>query len=422
MKRVATKILCGTIGLLAVVLLTVSCGGGAAAGKNQVTIRIYQNQPEYTDAFNAYVEAYKRVKPNIKIDMEILQADYPSVLKAKIASGNMPDVFASAPGPELQQYDQYSEDLSNQPLAKVMTDSAKAILTYNNKLEGLVYKIDEFGIIYNKKMFEEAGITELPMTRPQLEDAAKKLLAKGHTPFSAGYKEWWVFKHVFQQFQAADAGLDAGKVVNDFVEGKTTFADHPKLAEFFDFIDFTLKYGAPKPLETDFNAQCAAIATGKVAMLIGQGTWAEDTIKKITPDIEIGFTPYAITDSKDDTVLTAGGGCVIHINNKSSVKKETLDFFNWLFTSDYAKEWFPKVAKVISPINGMPGPEGQQLPQSFADLAKTIPPKGEPINYSPDSFHMKFGEIMQGYIGKKLSKAQAIAQIQQAWQQLGGSK
>ena len=70
----------------------------------------------------------------------------------------------------------------------------------------------------------------------------------------------------------------------------------------------------------------------------------------------------------------------------------------------------------------MPGPEGQQLPQSFADLAKIIPPKGEPINYSPDSFHMKFGEIMQGYIGKKLSKAQAIAQVQQAWQQLGGSK
>ncbi|MDF2986216.1 MAG: extracellular solute-binding protein, partial [Eubacterium sp.] len=55
-----------------------------------VTISILQSQAEYTDAYNAYVSEYKKVAPNVTIDLQVMQADYPTVLKSKIAAGTIP--------------------------------------------------------------------------------------------------------------------------------------------------------------------------------------------------------------------------------------------------------------------------------------------------------------------------------------------
>lgn len=83
--------------------------------------------------------------------------------------------------------------------------------------------------MYNKKLLADAGITEVPKTTAQMDDAITKLEAKGITPFANAYKEWWVWKHIFQHFvdaAAQDAGTDAKTLVNDFIAGKTTIKDH----------------------------------------------------------------------------------------------------------------------------------------------------------------------------------------------------
>jgi raffinose/stachyose/melibiose transport system substrate-binding protein len=83
-------------------------GDNAGAGANPVNIHMFINMPEYTDAFKAFAEAYKKAKPNVTIELEIMQADYPSVLNSKIASGGLLDVFASSAGGEIDQYAKYS--------------------------------------------------------------------------------------------------------------------------------------------------------------------------------------------------------------------------------------------------------------------------------------------------------------------------
>src|SRR5471030_1710859 len=100
-------------------------GSSNSSSDKAITITCFQNSPEYTDAFNAYIDEYKKVKPNVKIDLEITQADYPTLLKAKTASNNIPDVFASTAGGEIKAYAEYSADLTNEPLAKAMTDAVK---------------------------------------------------------------------------------------------------------------------------------------------------------------------------------------------------------------------------------------------------------------------------------------------------------
>ena len=81
--------------------------------------------------------------------------------------------------------------------------------------------IEGYGYIYNKKLFEKAGITETPKTLSELEAAAKKLKAKGITAFSNGYAEWWVLGiHNMNVGLAQQPDID--KFINDLLAGKAT--------------------------------------------------------------------------------------------------------------------------------------------------------------------------------------------------------
>lgn len=406
-----------------------SSGDDANASSNSskpVTINMFTASPEYTDAFNAYIEEYKKVKPNVTINLEIMQSDYNTVLKSRIAAGSTPDVFQTTAGGDIDTYADYSADLTNEPLAAAMTDAVRSNMTSSDgKVLGLPVKGNLFTLIYNKKLLEDAGITAVPKTTAELDEAVTKLEAKGITPFANAYKEWWVWKHIFQHYvdaAAEDAGISAKELVQNFIDGKTTFKDNPVLYNnFFNFIDLTVEHGTDKPLERDSNAEVSDFASGKAAFMTGKGAWDEEAIKKIKPDIEIGIAGYPVSDKAEQSVIITGADQALRINKDSPVAKETIEFFNWLYTSDYGKNWFSQVAKVIPPIKDAPLPE-LDMPKEMDEMLKTGKSGDLSINYSLDTFHQKFGEIMQAYTGGSKSKDQAVSEIQKAWTQFGSAE
>ncbi|WP_042201144.1 extracellular solute-binding protein [Paenibacillus camerounensis] len=405
-------------------------GGNNAATETDsskpVTINMFTASPEYTDAFNAYIAEYKKVKPNVTINLEIMQADYNTVLKSKIAAGSTPDVFQTTAGGDIDTFAEYSADLTNEPLAAAMTDAVRANMSSSDgKVLGLPVKGNLFVLMYNKKLLSDAGITEVPKTTAELDDAITKLEAKGITPFANAYKEWWVWKHIFQHFvdaAAIDAGTDAKTLVAQFIAGETTIKDHPVLYNnFFSFIDTTVKHGTDKPLERDSNAQVSDFALSKAAFMTGKGAWDEEAIKKITPDFDLGIAGYPVSDKAEQSQIITGADQALRINKDSAVAAETIEFFNWLYTSDYGKSWFSTVAKVIPPIKDAPMPD-LQMPKEMEEILKTEKSGDLSVNYSLDTFHQKFGELMQAYIGGSKTKDQAIDEIQKAWIQFGSAE
>lgn len=406
-----------------------SASASASSGvdySKPITINMFTASPEYTDAYNAFIAEYKKVQPNVTINLEVMQSDYNTVLKSRIASGNTPDVFQTTAGGDIDNYEEYSVDLTNQPLAAAMTDAVRtSMTTTDGKVVGIPIKSDLMALIYNKDLFAQAGITDAPKTTAELDADISKLEAKGITPFANAYKEWWTWKHVFQHFEdaaAQDANETPKQLVADFIDGKTTFKDHPILENnFFDFVDKTVKHGTDKPLERDSNAEVSDFATGKAAMMTGKGSWDEEAIKKINPNIKIGIAGYPVSDKPDQAVIITGADQALRINKDSKNAAAVVDFFNWLYTSDYGKQWFSNVAKVIPPIKDVPLPN-LDMPKEMEEILKTQKSGDLAINYSLDTFNQKFGEIMQSYIGGNVSKDQAISQIEQAWQQLGAAE
>lgn len=206
------------------------------------------------------------------------------------------------------------------------------------------------------------------------------------------------------------------------IAGETTFQEHPALYDnFFRFVELTVKHGTDKPLERDSNAQVSDFATGKAAFMTGKGAWDEESIKKIAPDFQLGIMGYPVSEKVEQAQIITGADQALRIHKDSKVAAETIEFFNWLYTSDYGKSWFSNIAKVIPPINDAPMPE-LDMPKQMGEILATEASGDLSINHSLDTFHQKFGELMQAYVGGSKNKDQANEEIQQAWVQLGSAQ
>lgn len=398
----------------------------AASSDEEAEIYMFIASPEYADAIDELIEAYKGVAPNVTINYETTQNDYPTLLKAKLNSGEVPDIFSSTSGKEIDVYKEYSFDLSGQALESTMQDAVASVMASpedGNGLYGIAIKGNYFGIVYNKAIFEECGITEFPSTVSEMEAACEKIAAAGYKPFTTGFNEWWVFKHVGQHFvdaAAANAGISTAELVAKFEKGEAKVSDYPELYNnFFNFIDLAVKYGDDKPLETALDGELSAFGTGKAAMVCGQGAWIEADALAIDSSLQIGFNGYPVSDNAAQCQVIGGSDQALRIAKDSAVLQPTLDFVNWWYTSDYGKAWFTDVAGVVPPIVSEAESSFEIIKQGDA-LSASKGAADLAICYSTDSWHQTFGEIMQSYIAGDIDKDGACAQIEEQWAAIEG--
>lgn len=397
-------------------------GGSSQSGGAQKEIYMFISSPEYADAINTLIEEYKKVEPDVTINYETTQNDYPTLLKAKLNSGKVPDIFASSSGKEIEVYKEYSYDLSGQPLMETIQPAVADTMrdAGGEGVYGIAIKGNYFGMVYNKGLFAEAGIEKVPETTEELAAAVEKLNAAGITPFSVGFSEWWVFKHVFQHYVAA-AVEDYPAFIAAMEKGEDSLANYPVISEnFFQFVDMAKDNGDTKPLESDLSTEIAALATGKAAMILGQGAWVESDLLKINPDLEIGFAGYPVSGDAADAKVITGSDQALRISKDSENLEEVLAFINWWYTSDYGKSWFSEVAGVVPPIITAEESKYEIIKQGNELVGqKGSAPLG--VIYSTDSFHTAFGEAMQSYVAGTATKEETLKTIEEKWKSIDGS-
>ena len=401
----------------------------ADASGDSGEIYMFISSPEYADAINELIDAYAEVAPDVTINYETTQNAYPTLLKAKLNSGEVPDIFSSTSGKEIDTYLEYSYDLSNEPIMTTMDPAVAAAMTSTKEggkgCYGLAIKGNYFGILYNKDIFDEVGISEFPTTASGLADACAKISAAGYRPFTTGFAEWWVFKHTYQSFvnAAADgAGISTADLITKFEKGEAKVSDYPELYNnYFDFLDLAVKYGDAKPLETDLSAEEAAFANGEAAIMLGQGAWVEADCLAINPDLKIGFVGYPTTEDAAESKVISGSDQALHVSKDSKNLQAVLNFVNWWYTSDYGKSWFTDVAGVVPPIVTDAPSDFEVIKQGQA-LSEKNGSGALAICYSTDSWHQTCGQILQSYLAGTISKDEACAQIEEQWAAIDGAQ
>ena len=84
----------------------------------------------------------------------------------RLATGEAPDLTSQLQGYELASYVEagHIKDISGQPYMKYIRDTELDTVTIDGGVYGIPMDTQAWGVFYNKKLFEQAGISEVPKT------------------------------------------------------------------------------------------------------------------------------------------------------------------------------------------------------------------------------------------------------------------
>lgn len=419
--------------LLAVSLVLSACGSktdsnsatgdnGNQSTSNEIkTVKIFQFKTEIVDGLNELKVEFEKEYPNIKLDIQTVGggADYGASLKTKFASGDAPDIFSNGGFAEMNMWFDRLEDLSDQPWVEDLVPLAKEPMTKDGKVYGMPMNLEGWGFIYNKDLFEQAGITELPKTISQLEDAAKKLEAIGVTPFANAYQEWWLvgIQGISPAFAQQD---DPDAFIQGLTDGTQKMVGNEKFEGWANLMQLTLKYGQKNPLTTDNATALSLLGTGKAAMT-QNGNWSQLELDAINPDLNLGYLPMPLgEDAEKNDKLNVGIPANLVINKDSAVKEEAKTFLNWLVTSDMGKEYIVKKFKFIPAVSTI-----EATPEDMGDLGsavweyvqqdKVYAAQGSKF---PDGASQEFAGSMQAFFAGKSDVNKMLEDMQASWDSL----
>ncbi|WP_172196348.1 ABC transporter substrate-binding protein [Saccharibacillus qingshengii] len=407
---------------LAVTAALSGCTQGGSAGEaGSKTINIYQGKVEISDQLQEMKQVYEKSHPGVTLNIQSVGGgtDYAASLKSRFSAGAQPDIFTISGFQERDLWLEYLEDLSDQPWVAHMDQVSKDPMSAEGKLYGFPLNYEGYGFLYNKDIFKEAGVTEIPKTLSELEDAAKKIKDAGYTPFVNAYAEWWVLgnHNVNVPFARQD---DPEAFMTKLDEGSADIVNNKIFDGWLDLLDLTLKYGNANPLTTDYNTQMSTFANGEAAMT-QQGNWVQPTLDGINPDLNVGMMPMPISDdAQANDKLFVGVPTYWVINKDSPVKEEAKELLDWMAGTPEGQQFLTEKFQFIPAFNHIKtnteeiGPLGSDLIAYIQD--------GKALNWYfqqlPIGTPQDYANQMQSYIAGRDTREQLLNNLQASYDNL----
>ncbi|MEK4849055.1 ABC transporter substrate-binding protein [Paenibacillus sp. FSL H7-0756] len=401
-------------------------GPAGATAEPAPTLKIFNFKVEMAEQLDTLVKRYQEeTGVNIEVDTCGGGCDYSAGLKTKFNSGDKPDIFFVAGYTDLELWQEYLEDLSDQPWVDDMLDLAKPAITKDGKIYGMPLALEGWGFIYNKDLFRQAGIHYTPATLTQLREAAAKLRAAGIRPFENGYAEWWILgNHLLNTAFAQQP--DPLAFIERVKNGSAALTDNTIFKQWTNLIDLTVEYGQPNPLQTDYYTQVANFANGRAAMM-QQGTWTQLQLDKLHPNLNIGFLPMPINDDAQAmNKLPVGVANYWVVLKNSRTEEEAKAFLRWLVSSRTGQAFIVDDAKLIPAFKSIPATEAKLGPLSGEILSyikegKTLPWLWQLYpGYEANTWQM--ATQIQSYIGKKIGKEKMLQEFQNIWDDMSAKE
>ena len=265
--------------------------------------------------------------------------NYETTLMSEIEKNDPPTLFQVNGPVGLANWKDYCYDLKDAEITKHLTSDAFA-LKEDDKVYGVAYVIETYGLIANTKLLEKAGykasdITNFETLKAVADDiqARKDELGVDGAFTSAGMdgsSDWRFKTHlanmpIYYEYKAD--GIGATEAI------KGTYLDNYKKIWDLYITDSTCD---PKLLASKTGNDAVAEFVGKKAVFYQNGTWAYNDVKDLGDD-NLGMLPiYIGVDGEENQGLCTGSENFWCVNNTASEAdiQATLDFLYWCVTSE----------------------------------------------------------------------------------------
>ena len=259
-------------------------------------------------------------------------------------------------------YNQAYPSTGGQPFVSVihksLVDLAKDL--GGGSLKVVPYQPFAYIVMYNKDLFNQAGIASLPKTWDDFLDVCAKLKASGVAGITVddAYMAC-LFGYTIDRI----VGLDAAKAMvdnNDF--------SGPQVLRFGQIWENMAKNGYVHPNAAANvwpSGQVNEFAQGRAAMYLN-GTWLPNEIKGNAPNFNWGqFSFPAIDPAGDGIYANNYGSQCFGINKNTKYPEEAFKFLVWMTTG----EWDTTLAQESL---GIPMADNAQWPKQLAEAKAVV--------------------------------------------------
>ncbi len=348
--------------LAALITLTTACSDGGTDtasdtddGTPSGEILILTNRTDLVDTtFQEYKETFETEYPDVTVTFEAL-TDYEGEVKTRMNTSDYGDVVLIPSGVTVSDYPDFFE-----PLGTTEELGEKYRFINEAAVDGTAYGIATFGnangIVYNKDVFEEAGITE-PATSPEqfIEDLQAIKDKTDAIPLYTNYKDGWPLNWP-QNFMGSVSG-DPEALVK-MAEDDEPWAASNEKATLDSLLYDVAEAGLIEedPTTTNWENSKNLIATGEVGTM-ALGSWAvpqmQEAAEKAGGDpTVIGYMPPPFQVDGQFT-SPVGGDFKIAINRNSENKAAARAWIDW-FVEDSG---FSALAGGLPTLPDQPAPD-----------------------------------------------------------------
>ncbi|MEU2503506.1 ABC transporter substrate-binding protein [Streptomyces sp. NPDC007863] len=360
-----TTALSGAV-LAAVMLALSACGGGGGGATGEVAappsdpkevsgeIKVLTQRTDLVQsgALQKYAAEFNKVYPKVKVTFDGI-TDYEGEVKIRMNTKEYGDVLFIPGAVAKNDYPTFFAPLGT------AEELSKYRFADKTEVDGKVYGIAQFGtangFVYNKKLWERAGVTAWPKTPDEFLAGLKAIKDKtGATPYYTNFKDGWPLVQWTNNLGVAGCDAQAGNALAGPVSpwkagGELNTTD----GLLFDIVKEGLS--EKDPTTTNWETSKALLGEGKIATMM-LGSWSitqmQDAAKKAGGSAEdIGFMPFPVQKGGKHCAALVSDyqqAVSVHSHNKPAARA----WVDW-FTE---KSGFAEKEGVVSAVKSAPMP------------------------------------------------------------------
>ena len=281
----------------------------AESGSITLTVSGFSSSPAEDALVQQNLTNFTKLHPNIHINWSPIPGDYPTKMRANIASGTVPDVFYLTPDMS-SEYIGANKVLNLSPyMARDNVspgDYYASLLSPFTCKSGQIYGLPKdwntLGIFYNKQMFQAAGLSapDANWTWTDMQNDAQKLTKNPGTTQSV----YGITLDNITSRWGAFLFANGGTVLNK--DGtKAAFTDQAAIQSLQFYTSFQKNNTGTRPQNVGSTWSGDAFGKGRAAMAM-EGGWLIPYLAQTYPNIQYGIAPLPVapTGKRADLIYT----------------------------------------------------------------------------------------------------------------------
>lgn len=342
-------------------------------------------------------------------------------------SGNPPTLSILDTTDVIALAEEKAEDLTEE----AWTEETEGYLTeVNGRIYSFPLCIEGRGLIYNKKVIEEAlGETFDPSsirTQDDLVEILDRLVAAGiEKPMSVAKEDWSLGAHQLQYVYETYDGTTEGaqEMIEQIKSGKLDLREYNRMSGFLNMFDILKKYNVAKgdPLGADYDEMAIDLADGKTAFWLN-GNWAWPNLEEAgaKKEDEYGFLPYFMSNDETDfanQMIQGSPSKQVMLDGQMASETEKAaakEFLNWIVYSEIGQQMLVKTCNLIPPFQNNPYEPEDPLSRDIYEHVQ----ESSAFNASaivPNDHWSVLGSAMQKYLADRCDREELIEVIEKYW-------